>query len=220
MKPADVAIELGVPARKVRAYLRNTHPRDYNERGSGWQLSESQVNELRRVFASATPSAPTATAASLVGAISSSTMTGFYQDCWYWEGNVQNETCRVLIAQGWTIVRVADCATKERGDDINATRAGKELVVEVKGYPWTGYADRKRIGEVKRTNPTNQAKHWFAEAVLRSMRTIGTRPHVEVAIALPDFRRYRRLFEDVRKPLDLLAVRMIWITEDDAMGSK
>lgn len=49
------------------------------------------------------------------------------------EGNVQSRVATHLAATGWSIIRVADTAQRERGVDIIAERAGQRLLVEVKG---------------------------------------------------------------------------------------
>ena len=80
---------------------------------------------------------------------------------WYWEGNVVEAIARFLLQDGWTIVGKADTHSKERGVDIQASRDGKTLLLEAKGYPSKNYRDPRRSGEVKPTNPTNQAQQWY-----------------------------------------------------------
>ena len=53
---------------------------------------------------------------------------------WYWEGNVVDAIARFLAQEGWTIVSKADTHSKERGVDIQASRDGKTLLLEAKGY--------------------------------------------------------------------------------------
>lgn len=54
---------------------------------------------------------------------------------WFWEGNVVETIARFLADDGWTIVGKADTHSKERGIDIHASRGGRTLLVEAKGYP-------------------------------------------------------------------------------------
>jgi Holliday junction resolvase len=56
-----------------------------------------------------------------------------------------------LIEQGWTVVRTADTSTKEQCIDVLATRTGRTLAVEVKGFPGRRYAGPRRAEEVKPT---------------------------------------------------------------------
>jgi hypothetical protein len=138
-----------------------------------------------------------------------------YQAEWAWEGNVQAAVVRQLALDGWRVLRTADAAARQQGDDIRASRDGVTLVVEVKGYPSRSYADPRRAHEVKRTNPTLQAKHWLAEAVLRSMRSLGTDPGIRAAIALHDFPRYRDLVRDIGESLATLGIKVFWVSEAD-----
>lgn len=119
-----------------------------------------------------------------------------------------------LLARGWTIPREADTASKEPGDDLVATRDGVAMVVEVKGYPSDAYADPKRAGETKRTSPTNQADHWFAQAILRSMRTIDRQPPVTVAMAFPSKPRYRSLLAQTWTAISRLGITVFLVNED------
>jgi Holliday junction resolvase len=54
---------------------------------------------------------------------------------WYWEGNVVEAIARFLTKDGWVIVGKADTQSKERGVDIRASREGRMLLLEAKGYP-------------------------------------------------------------------------------------
>ena len=75
---------------------------------------------------------------------------------------VQGRLVAYLVKDGWQILRVAQTATRERGTDVLAARDGRTLAVEVKGYPSLSYADPRRAGEVKPTQPATQARHWYA----------------------------------------------------------
>jgi hypothetical protein len=79
-----------------------------------------------------------------------------------------------------------EAATREQGIDILTTRDGRTLAVEVKGYPGRHYADHRRAGEVKPTAPSVQARHWYAQAILKAMLTREDHPDFDIAIALPD----------------------------------
>jgi hypothetical protein len=117
-------------------------------------------------------------------------------DDWFWEGNVVAASARFLQATGWNIVSITDTHNKEQGVDISAKKDGHALLVEVKGYPSTAYRDPRRAGEIKRTSPTLQAQHWYSHALLKVMRLQSKIPDASVAMALPDFPRYRALFQE------------------------
>jgi hypothetical protein len=133
---------------------------------------------------------------------------------WYWEGNVVETIVRYLTDDGWAIVGKADTHSKERGVDIHATRNGSTLLVEAKGYPSKKYRDPRRAGEVKPTNPTNQAQQWYSHALLKVMRLQTKYPEAIVAIGFPDFPRYRALFRETSGGLAKLGVAMLTVRAD------
>jgi len=136
---------------------------------------------------------------------------------WFWEGNVVETIARSLADDGWTIVGKADTHSKERGVDLHATRDGRTLLIEAKGYPATTYRDARRAGEVKPTNPTNQAQQWYSHAVLKVMRLQTKHPEAVVALGFPDFPRYRALFEETRGGLAKLRVAMLTVRADKSV---
>jgi hypothetical protein len=138
---------------------------------------------------------------------------------WYWEGNVVEAIARFLAQDGWTIVGKADTHSKERGVDIQASRDGKTLLLEAKGYPSKNYRDPRRSGEVKPTNPTNQAQQWYSHALLKVMRLQTKHPEAVVALGFPDFPRYRALFEETRAGLARLGVAMLTVRADGTVST-
>jgi hypothetical protein len=132
---------------------------------------------------------------------------------WFWEGNVVAAISQGLEADGWKIVSAADTHSKERGVDIHATRNGKVLLVEAKGYPSVGYRDPRRAAEKKPTNPTNQAQHWYSHALLKVMRLQTKHPDALVALGLPDFPRYRTLLDETRSGLRKIGAAVILARE-------
>ncbi len=137
---------------------------------------------------------------------------------WSWEGNDQANVVAHLAQHGWSIVSVADTASQQRGVDIAAERDGQPLLVEVKGWPGTTYARGEKAGQPKPTQPTSQAKHWYADALLTVLRLRGKDPEARVAIALPDMPRYRRLLEETRSSLSALDVRVMFVTENGVVA--
>ncbi|WP_210503328.1 DUF7669 domain-containing protein [Nocardioides xinjiangensis] len=143
---------------------------------------------------------------------------GGQQGDWHTEANTQSLVVRHLRASGWTITRTANTATKEPGVDVVAERGPERIGIEVKGYPTRGtYADPRRAGETKKTNPATQARHWYSQAVLAAMRLRTHEPDWHSVIALPDFPTYRRLWADTRTSLDAARIRMWFVSEDGAV---
>ena len=126
---------------------------------------------------------------------------------WLWEGNVVNALARSLASKGWTIESQADTHSKERGVDLRASKDGTTLLVEAKGYPSTSYRDPRRAAEHKPTNPVNQAQ-------LKVLRLQSAHPQAKVALAFPDFPRYRALFGETKLALQKLGVAILFVNTD------
>ncbi|QSR24126.1 hypothetical protein CFH99_00615 [Nocardioides aromaticivorans] len=132
---------------------------------------------------------------------------------WHTEANVQAALVTALAGEGWRILSVANTATKEHGIDVIASRDGRTVGVEVKGFPSRNYADPARAGEAKRTSPSTQAGHWYSQAVLAAMRLRTKEPEWASVIALPDFPRYRDLHAETAGSLAAAKIEVWWIDE-------
>ncbi len=123
---------------------------------------------------------------------------------WYWEGNVQARIRDHLEGQGWEIRRAADTEGRRRGVDLLAVQGKRMRVVEVKGYPSRVYERGPWQGQPKRTQPSTQAGHWYAGAVLSAMLREARMPQAEVYLGFPDVRRYRNLLARTKGGLERL----------------
>ncbi len=123
---------------------------------------------------------------------------------WFWEGNVQSAVIQHLVLQGYRISSVADTASHQTGKDIVAAKNGRTLWVTVKGYP-TG---------TEKTNASTQARHWFSHAVFDIVAWHGENPDADLALALPDYRTYRRLAERVRWLQPVARFAFLWVGKD------
>lgn len=132
---------------------------------------------------------------------------------WFWEGNIVNALARNLIGKGWKIEGQANTQSKERGVDLRASKEGKILLVEAKGYPSKSYRDPRRADERKPTNPVNQAQQWYSHALLKVLRLQTAYPQAKVALAFPDFPRYRTLFNETKLGLEKLAIAVLLVNE-------
>ncbi|HEC36344.1 MAG TPA: MarR family transcriptional regulator [Anaerolineae bacterium] len=126
---------------------------------------------------------------------------------WFWEGNVQDVVIRYLRSQRYRIVSFADTASRQPGKDIEAERDGVPLWVTVKGYP-EGTA---------RTHPSTQAGHWFKDALFDIVLWRGESETAELALAMPDFPRYRDLAEKVAWLQPVARFFYIWVREDGSV---
>jgi Holliday junction resolvase-like predicted endonuclease len=143
---------------------------------------------------------------------------GADDESWHTEANVQAAVVTALIEAGWSIVSVANTATKEHGIDIVASRGEEAVGVEVKGYPSRGYADPARAGEIKKTQPSTQAVHWYAQALLAAMRLRTKRPELRSVMALPDFSRYRDLYAETAASLEASSIEVWWVSSSGALA--
>jgi hypothetical protein len=123
---------------------------------------------------------------------------------WHWEGHVQDMLRRHLVAGGWTVKSAANTESREPGIDLVATKDGRWLAIEVKGYPTNVYDHGAKRGQPKPTQPTNQARQWFSHALLAAMLLRHKRPDAEIALCFPDFQTYRTLASRTRRSFVLL----------------
>jgi hypothetical protein len=214
LTPEDLARRVGRSGMRVRKLLRQLYPNLAPGSGGRWELTEEQVQAVLEYYAGAAPPAPRTAGSSAIAAGPPVIARSDVPSDWFWEGHVQDVIVAHLRRESWTITAESNTAIRAQGYDIAATKGARHLVVEVKGYPSTGYRDPRRAGEVKRTAPTLQAKHWFADALLKMVRLRGSHPELELAMAFPDAPRYRSLAEETRTPLRLLRISLYFALPD------
>lgn len=206
LSPADLARQYGVSGMRMRSFLRQRYLDEAPGSGGRWLLTEDQVEVVRRYFSGDRP--PRASnRASLPASAAAAT------DDWYWEGNVQEMLVHYLRAQGWRIISQADTGRRERDHDVVASQGAKTLIIEVKGYPSTNYRDTRRAGEIKPTNPSLQAKHWFAAALLKVVRTRVVEPDADVALCFPMLSRYETLLQETSPMLGRMRISVFVVDE-------
>ncbi len=132
---------------------------------------------------------------------------------WFWEGNIVHAVAHSLVAKGWKIESRADTQSRQRGVDLQASCEGRVLIVEAKGYPSKAYRDPRRASEQKPTNPISQAQQWYSHALLKALRLQTAHPQAKIALAFPDFPRYRTLFGETRLGLEKLGIAVLLVNE-------
>lgn len=132
---------------------------------------------------------------------------------WFWEGNVVKTVCIYLQQQGWTIEKTADTESREAGVDIQASKDGEVLLVEIKGYPSTVYQRGAKKGLPKITNPSTQARHWYSEVLLSALLRQSANPTATVAIAFPEFPVFTGLVRRTRQALARLGIVIYLVKE-------
>ena len=65
----------------------------------------------------------------------------------------------------------------------------------------------------KPTNPSTQARHWYAEVVLCAMLRLHDHPSATVAIAFPEFPVFTSMVSRTQDSLRKLGLRVIFVTE-------
>ena len=133
---------------------------------------------------------------------------------WHTEENTQRLLAEWLAGEGWTIVRTANTATREHGLDVVAERDGQRLGVEVKGYPSRFYVTGPKRGQVKTSTPKEQAKKWYAHALVPAMRLRTREPDSMSVMCFPDFPVYRELYADTAVSLRAAAIE-VWVVSQD-----
>ncbi len=123
---------------------------------------------------------------------------------WFWEGNVQDSVIAYLKKQSYQILSFADTASHERGIDIIAEKDGRQLWVSVKGYP----------KGTERTSPTLQAGHWFKKVVFDMIEYRERDKTVSLAIALPDYPRYRNMAAKITWIKPVAKFAYYWVREN------
>jgi hypothetical protein len=136
---------------------------------------------------------------------------------WGWEGNVQQRIVEFLKADGWNVVHEADAALHDHGPDIDARKLRRPLLVEVKGYPSTRYRDPRRIHERKRTNPRQQARHWFAQAFLEVLTQTEGGEAWETAMGLPEVDVYEGLVKACESAFRVLGIGVYFVRRDGSV---
>jgi hypothetical protein len=128
---------------------------------------------------------------------------------WFWKGNVQSAVVRVLVADGWDIVRVAHTASEEDGIDIQARKDGQRLVVEVTGHPGTTPGEARS----EPTAPPTQAKAWFSSGIVSALALRGDDPSARVVAVFPALPTYQHLAPRVAGPLLTSGIE-IWLIDE------
>lgn len=127
------------------------------------------------------------------------------EELWCWEGNVQQSVADYLRdKENCTIINLANPKTRQRGKDIIAKRGTGIIWVTVKGYP----------KGTKKTHPSTQAGHWFKDALYDMICWRGQDPDAELAMALPNKERYRKLINTVVWLQSAVPFSIIWVNKD------
>lgn len=183
-------------------------------RGSYARWTGSTLSTYERSAAGEQAQAP---APSLSQPTEARLLTTVATDEWFWEGNVQAKLIAHLVEQGYDVVRVADTGSREAGTDVVARRDGRLLHVEVKGWPSHVYRDITKSHLVKPTSAATQARVWFNDGIVHTLRLRHAHPDDQVALCLPERTSYTNLLKGVASSLDRCAVQALLVREDGSV---
>jgi hypothetical protein len=120
---------------------------------------------------------------------------------WFSKQRVQQSTVQYLEKKSYRIVQIAKRADTETGKEIVAEGNAGPLWITVKGF----------------SEDPHETKSWpsFKEAVfqLLAWKAEDETSNAQVAIALPDVPRYRKLAKDIAWMRRLVAFTLIWVNE-------
>lgn len=140
---------------------------------------------------------------------------------WPWEGAVQQSFVDALERAGWVVTATADTAVKARGVDVLARKGSRRLGAEVKGWPGTTYADPRRAEDRKPTQPSTQAGHWFAQALMKAIMLLDSHPGSESLVVLPDgHARYDDLARRTASGRASAGVHVVFVTPTSDVRSE
>ncbi len=148
------------------------------------------------------------------------TREGSAQQEWSWEGNVQSAIVAFLVESGWSVTRVANTSSREPGTDVEASRSGERVHIEVKGWPSAQYVDPARQHEKKRTQPATQARVWFSDAIVHALRLRASHPEDIVAVALPAIDTYRRLWAGIKRPVSSVGIALLLVEPNGSVSAE
>jgi len=136
-----------------------------------------------------------------------------YEDEWFEETNVAMKIRDFLKSNRYRIIKF-NKDKREKGHDIEAMKDGREIIIEVKGYPSDKYVSGPNKGMKKPTNPNLQAKHWFGEALLALLKAKSKNPPCKIAIGLPKFRIYEKLLEEINYVIKKLEIGYVLVDKN------
>ena len=84
----------------------------------------------------------------------------------------------------------------------------------MKGYPYRFYVNGLKKGQVKNSTPKEQAKKWYAHALVPALRLRTREPDWLSLMCFPDFPVYRELYADTAVSLRVAAIN-VWVVSQD-----
>jgi hypothetical protein len=121
----------------------------------------------------------------------------------------EDEVILILSEQlkndGWQIIN--QCFGQSKGNDIEAVKDGKTLIVEAKGAKSNYYSPTKK----RDFFDSGQIKSHFGRALVKIMSDIEKNPDNLYAIAHPDDELIKKTIEKIIPQLEKLNIKHYWI---------
>lgn len=114
-----------------------------------------------------------------------------------------------LKNDGWIIIN--QCFGQTKGNDIEATKGEKTLIIEAKGAKSNDYSPTKK----REFFNSGQIKSHFGRALVKIMSDIEKNPNNIYAIAHPDDELIRKTIGKIIPQLEKLNIKHFWVTRDD-----
>jgi hypothetical protein len=130
------------------------------------------------------------------------------QHSWFSKQSVQTSIVQHLEKHGYCIVQTAETSDTETGKDVIAEGGIGPLWITVKGF----------------SDDPLETQSWpsFKEAVfqLLNWKAEDEAGSAQLAIALPDVPRYRKLAKDIAWMHRLVAFTLIWVNESGKVSAQ
>jgi hypothetical protein len=119
------------------------------------------------------------------------------------EDDVVIALCSWLKSEGWTINKC--CTGRQRGNDVEATKGKRFLIVEAKG------SKGKLSHTVRKKFDSGQLKTHLGKAIVKLLEQKTIYPNAELAIAHPSSLSDDPAFKLVKQQLKRIGIKTYWV---------
>ena len=129
-----------------------------------------------------------------------------------YESKVVYAVARLLEDDGWVIQQ--ELRPTQRGDDIVATKRGRELRIEAKGE------GSERKGSSRHGEPFTRAQVRSHVAVAFYLAARMRKKNVRAGMAFPDNEHHREMLAEIQSAVRDLRLRVFWVAGDGSVSSQ
>jgi len=125
------------------------------------------------------------------------------------EDEVVSTLCNWLKKDGWVIVK--SCTARQKGNDIEATKGERFLIVEAKGL-------KGKLSHTKREKfDSGQIKNHIGGAIVKVLEQKDDYPNAEIAIAYPENDHARKVLKKISKQLNNIGIKLFWVVDENTV---